>query len=317
MLEGVDISYANGNYQPGGESFIIINASRANVGLTVGSKYHQQVDTARAHGKEVGHYFFNGNIDPVTCANFFVDNLYDFRPGDVLVLDVEAEPGTGTRAWTPAQALAFARRVKERTGQTIGIYLNKSLMNGSDWGPVVEFGCWLWIAYYADNPPQISHWPDWTVWQYTSAGGLDRNRAKQSLAQISGGAATNQGEEDMSYSFVKDAQSATIYLCSLVTGRRVGIASPYHVTLLDRFKKGDGGMLVAELDIVHNYLAVVNPPTQIDQTAVAATITAALKDAKVAVDASTVESAVSKAFTDSTAALTKAINDDAAKRLAQ
>jgi len=227
MLEGVDISYAQANYTPGGEQFIIINASRANNGgLNVGSYYHRQVDTARAYGKEVGHYFFNGNIDVSACANFFVDNLYDFRTGDVLVLDVESEGGTGTVAWNPARAIQFAQIVKARTGQTIGIYLNKSLMNGSDWSAVVAFGCWLWIAYYQDNPPAISYWPDWTMWQYTSAGGLDRNKSQKSLAQISGGVTpVKDEEEDMNGFYIQASSAGTKYWFSPATGKVRAISS--------------------------------------------------------------------------------------------
>lgn len=68
---------------------------------------------------------------------------------------------------------------------------------------------------------------------------------------------TNTEESDMSISFVKDAQSATIFVCSVDNGRRRGIASPYHMQLLQRFRKNDGGdpMLQAELDVVRGYLA--------------------------------------------------------------
>lgn len=71
----------------------------------------------------------------------------------------------------------------------------------------------------------------------------------------------DQEEDEMSYSLVKDANSASIYLLSLVTGNRVGITSPYHVEVLRRAKKNnaDDPMLMGELDIVHNYLAQVNP----------------------------------------------------------
>jgi len=227
MLEGVDISYAQGDYTPGGEDFIIVNASRANVGLVVGSYYHAQVNSARAAGKEVGHYFFNGNIDVGVCANFFVDNLYDFRAGDVLVLDVESEGGTGTAAWNPAQAIQFAQIVKARTGQTIGIYLNKSLMTGSDWSACVAFGCWLWIAYYQDTPPAIAYWADWTMWQYTSAGGLDRNKSQATLAQISGGAAPikKDEEEDMNGFYIQASSAGAKYYFSLATGKVRAISS--------------------------------------------------------------------------------------------
>lgn len=230
MLEGVDISYAQANYQPGGESFIIVNASRANVGLAVGSWYHRQVDTARAHGKEVGHYFFNGNVNPTTCATYFVDNLYDLRAGDVLVLDVEAEGGTGTAAWTPAQSLEFARVVYKRTGKKVGIYLNQSLMNGSDWSAVVAFGCWLWIAYYNPSPPTIRWWPDWTMWQYTSTP-IDRNRSQHPVSHIAGAGAatpiitTEQEDEDVNGFYIQVNGGSPKYWFSPSTGKVRKISS--------------------------------------------------------------------------------------------
>lgn len=230
MLEGVDISYAQANYQPGGESFIVVNASRANIGLATGSWYHRQVDTARAHGKEVGHYFFNGNISPSVCANYFVDNLYDLRAQDVLVLDVESEGGTNTAAWTPAQALEFARVVFARTGKKVGIYLNQSLMNGSDWSSVVAFGCWLWIAYYNPYPPVIRWWPDWTMWQYTSTP-IDRNRSKLPVSHIAGTGAVKpiipeQEDEDVNGFYVQVSSSQPKYWFSPSTGkvRRISTA---------------------------------------------------------------------------------------------
>jgi hypothetical protein len=68
-------------------------------------------------------------------------------------------------------------------------------------------------------------------------------------------------EENMSFSLVKDAQSPTIFACSTVTGKRVGIASPYHLSLLQRYKVNNTGdpMLVAELDIVASYLRQIAP----------------------------------------------------------
>lgn len=175
MLEGVDVSYANGNYQPAAESFVIVNASRANIGLAVGSQYRNQIGNARNAGKHVGHYFFNGNIDPTVCADYFVSNL-DFRPGESLWLDVESEPSTGTVAWSPGQALAFINRVKTHGLPTPGVYLNRSLMDGEDWSAVAATGAPLWIAYYNSTPPPIKWWPTWTLWQYTDVP-LDRDRA--------------------------------------------------------------------------------------------------------------------------------------------
>lgn len=124
-------------------------------------------------------------------------------------------------------------------------------------------------------------------------------------------------DEDMSYSFVKDANSATIYLVSLITGNRVGIRSPYHVNVLKRAKKNnaDDPMLMGELDIVHSYLALANPPSQLDIAAVTKTITDTFKSAKLDVGADTIKAAVTQAINSQVEVLTKAINDDAAERL--
>jgi len=72
----------------------------------------------------------------------------------------------------------------------------------------------------------------------------------------------SSGEDNMSYSIVKDAQTPTIYACSLVTGRRIGIQNPYHVGLLQRYKVNNANdpMLVAELDIVASYLSQIGRP---------------------------------------------------------
>jgi hypothetical protein len=194
MSEAVDISYANGNYQPGSESLVIANASRANIGLAVGSFYHRQIDNARAAGKSVGHYFFNGNIDPVRCADFFVDNLYGYRPGDLLVIDCEYETTTKTQAWDPSQAMAFLDRVVQRTGapySSTAAYINRSIRGQWNWAPLWAKGVLKWIASPGVDPG------DWDIWQYSSAGGVDRNHTR--FTQLAGGSATvitNILEED-------------------------------------------------------------------------------------------------------------------------
>ncbi|WP_337049998.1 M15 family metallopeptidase [Serratia fonticola] len=70
---------------------------------------------------------------------------------------------------------------------------------------------------------------------------------------------TSSGDEYMSYSFVKDARSDAIFVCSLVTGKRVHIATPYHVGLLQRYKVNNANdpMLIAELDIIASYLSQI------------------------------------------------------------
>jgi hypothetical protein len=325
VLSGIDTSYIQGNFTPSGVNFTIINASRANNGgLGVGSYYHAQVDNARSAGVEIGHYFFNGDGDGTAtatqCADFFVDNLYGYRTGDALVLDVEYEESSGTVAWNPSQVLAFAQRVFERTGVKIGVYLNLSLIRGSDWSAVVAFGCWLWVAWPGDESEIVTGaWPDWTMWQYTIVDNLDRNYSKAPLAQLSGGSTSQPLDEDMSYSLVPNALDSTIWVCSLVSGNYVGIANPYHMTLLQRYKANQGGdkMLSAELDIVRGYLRAINPTPTIDQAAISTAISSALKSANVSVDPASIETAVSagvkQAIASHDAELTKLISDDAAQ----
>lgn len=187
MYTGIDVSYAQADYHPGAENFVIINASRANNGpLEIGSYYHEQVDNALAAGKEIGHYFFNGNQDAPTCARFFIANLYRYAPGHLLVLDVESEPASGTVAWSPAQVLQFAQVVHAATGEWITVYLNQSIMLNSDWSAVVAAGCPLWIAYYSSSAPSVRYWPAWSIWQHASVP-LDQNVAQETLATIAQG----------------------------------------------------------------------------------------------------------------------------------
>jgi lysozyme len=224
MLEGVDVSYAQGNYRPGSEAFVIVNASRANIGLAVGSQYHNQVANARAAGKHVGHYFFNGNVDPVRCANYFCDNL-SYQDGDSLWLDVEAEGSTGTPAWNPSQALAFLNQVKARIGVVPGVYLNRSLMDGFNWSAVVAAGAPLWIAYYNPAPPPIRWWPTWTVWQYTSTP-IDRNKAQGPMvAALNAEVIQEDEEEDMDGFYIQVSSAGAKYYFSPAKGKARPVSS--------------------------------------------------------------------------------------------
>lgn len=196
--KGPDLSYAQGAWSPQGwENFGIVNGSRANIGFAVGSYYHWQVDRLRQALLEVGHYFFIGNYDAIQCADFFVDNLYDFREGDTLWLDMEPEGGTGTVVWSPAKCLAFCLRVFQRTGVMPGIYLNKSLENGYDWSALVAAGVRLWSAYYQDGAlPYVRNWAEVSMIQWTSTP-IDTNAAAYTQAQMAGAPPAPEKDDDM------------------------------------------------------------------------------------------------------------------------
>jgi Glycosyl hydrolases family 25. len=188
---GVDTSWPQGDYQPGSESFVFVGASSADGGsLFVQFTYAQQVDNARRAGKEVGHYFFNGAVDPVAAANFFAENLHDYRPGDGIALDVESS-GSGTiPAWSWGDAEKWVDQVAARLHiptSAVGIYCDMSTVNRPGGQGLVTRGCWLWIAWPGPES-QISTgaWHDWTIWQY-GINGVDVDKAKTPLQQLTAG----------------------------------------------------------------------------------------------------------------------------------
>lgn len=210
-LYGVDVSWPNGNYYPGPESFVGVGAVSLDGGSPfVQTTYRQQVSNARNAGKEVIHYAFNGRttqLSPAGFADYFVANLYDYRPGDGLALDVESSE-TGTfPAWTPGQATEFRDRLQSRITTRMGVYGNRTDMGKAGWGALKATGTWLWIAWPGDESylSSIGDWGnDWSIWQYSSAGGLDRNYAKTTIAALAG---INAQEGAMAFEMISNGQS--------------------------------------------------------------------------------------------------------------
>lgn len=202
LIEGVDLSH----YQPGFDysidpaKFGIIKMGGANLPeLYVENTYASLVDRTRTFGREVGHYFFNGQAaSPLACAEFFVSNLHDYQPGDAIVIDVENE-GTSTPAWGPAEVNIFVTYIRNKLGVFTGVYLNESLMQGSDWSSTVKLNTWLWIAFPGAAPYNIKWWSEWSMWQYTSIGNVDRNKTPYTLALLSGITKTEWNENEMKY----------------------------------------------------------------------------------------------------------------------
>lgn len=138
------------------------------------------------------------------------------------------------------------------------------------------------------------------------------------------------GDASMSYSLVKQADNATIWLVSLITGRRYGIPSPYYVTLLQRLKVNNANdpMYVAEIDYCQGMLAVVNPPAGLDVDALVAKIDAANDDETAAILAAIgkisvaagatpaqIAAEVDKVLAGDFAAIPKAVLDQQSERL--
>ncbi|KFA88421.1 GH25 family lysozyme [Archangium violaceum] len=170
-----------------GYQFAIVKAGGSNVSPTyVAPYYAQQVARARAAGLIVGHYWVAGSTNPAADAQYFMDHLYDHRPGDLLVLDNEAiDDGI---FWNDSMTATFMQAVKNRLGKAPFLYTYSSLLTSNTWTQTKAVGSKLWIAHYTGTPgnPNIgSAFPAWEIHQYTSSGNqngipLDLNVAKLS-----------------------------------------------------------------------------------------------------------------------------------------
>lgn len=222
MAEGVDTSFWQGGYFPPARvEFVIANASRANRGfLESGTFYGQQINNARGLRKDIGHYFFNGNTDPIECADFFVDNLYDFRKGDLIAVDVEDEASTGTVAWNPVQADRFLNRAAMRLEiprTATAAYMNRDVRGRYDWSGVWANGTRKWISSPDTDPG------DWDIWQY-SFNPIDSNRTKiplRELAKVPAPTPTPvpQEDEDMNGFYVRANNTDKFYWFTPQTGK--------------------------------------------------------------------------------------------------
>lgn len=201
----IDISYSQTTnidfvaLKNAGVSGVIMKATGSNTGAQyVDSKYRWFLPRVRAAGLLAGHYHFNGYGDPVSDADFFCNNIL-YQPGDLLALDCESEGSMPY--WGPVKAATFHARVGQRMGFVSDSYMSASITKAQNWQPVVNMGSKLWVAQYGTNSgipeasPNISYWPDWKLWQYTSmavlpgyAGRLDANTAKST--DWAGGGAT-------------------------------------------------------------------------------------------------------------------------------
>lgn len=206
MLQSVDVSWPQKSYQPGGESGVFVAATSGDGGtLFTQSTFAVDVANARAVGKEVGFYHFNGPQDAAASADYFWSVIAAYyRPGDGVGLDIESYNGGTAPAQSPAWAAAFLTRLGQHiAGLHALVYGNRSVMSQAGWGALQAAGHFLWLAApggYPENTP-IGEWSKWTILQFSSAGGVDRDESELTFAQIAGAPTLNKvwEEADMLY----------------------------------------------------------------------------------------------------------------------
>jgi len=198
-MSAIDISYwqhhPDFSQAPGaGVSLVILKCGGGESGnLYTDSVYVANRDAARAAGLAVGSYFFNGPVDPTAAADHQF-SVIDWRPGDVVAIDVE---NNGNQPhWNPGQVLAWCQRMLAHgvPADRLLVYMSSSLLTAG-WNAVVALGVGLWVAQYGPNDgnahsiPSCAPWPSWSLWQYTSvatmpgiSGLIDMNQISPTFA---------------------------------------------------------------------------------------------------------------------------------------
>lgn len=191
MLKGIDVSsndgWSNGKFGRsntesayGGSDFVIVKLTQG-TGY-VNPPYAKMLARAEADDKLIGCYHYAGGRSAVAEARFFVRHAQPYVGRAMLVLDFES---IQNRAWGDTSwCRRFVDEVHRLTGVWCAIYIQASSRGKAASCADV---CPLWLAGYPDyrNSWQIptfrygtSPWSTWTLWQYTSGGGTDRDVAQ-------------------------------------------------------------------------------------------------------------------------------------------
>lgn len=114
---------------------------------------NHQVDLAKSLGKKLGLYHYAGGGNPVSEADYFIDNIKNYVGQGMLILDWESYQNSSWGDYTWARR--FVDRVHERTGVWCVIYVQESAT-----AQVANCAkdCALWVAKY----PSMN-WHSWTI----------------------------------------------------------------------------------------------------------------------------------------------------------
>lgn len=183
MLRGIDVSgyqalgatYSHPNVETAynGSDFVIAKATQGTQPMN--SYMSRQLARAKADGKLIGVYHYAEGGSPIAEANAFVSCVKDYIGEAILCLDWE---NGDNDAWG---STTWARQFVDRVYATTGIYpVVYTYPAGRSQVASCADVSRLWIAGYPDNrfswelPDMIYNtgaWSDWTIWQYSSAGG--------------------------------------------------------------------------------------------------------------------------------------------------
>lgn len=141
-----DISRWQGNYTETGEPIVFVKISGGDQGLYIDPQAQLNYNAVIAHGHAFGGYHFAGGGDPIAEANFFLNAMKPWNPGEVPALDWEISHPAPV-GW----CLAFVNHVYEQAGAWPIVYMNLATLKAYDWLPVLD-NCGLWLADWIGTP---------------------------------------------------------------------------------------------------------------------------------------------------------------------
>lgn len=257
VMQGYDVS----NWQSGYSTDWLLRTSdflimKATEGLNFVDGYCDGwVQACRNAGHPWGFYHFARNNDPITEADFFVDDTANYFGEGIPVLDWEDGQSV---AWVNA----FVERVHSRTGIWPWIYANpwRFQLGG------VNENCGRWVASYPGGVPSPDACPaadgvPVCCWQYTSTP-LDKNYfygdGETWRAYATGGKET-KGDEDMT-----PEQSQMLENCNYMltrsddpTGHDANVTLYDHVKWIAAVLNGNNPSDPTIRDVVENTLGVL------------------------------------------------------------
>lgn len=171
MIAAKDISRWQGTYSETGEPIVFVKISGGDQGLYVDPQAANNYNQVIAHGHAFGGYHFAGGGDPVGEANFFLNAMKPWNPGEVPCLDWEISHPNPV-GW----CLAFATQVHATTGAWPVIYMNLATLRAFNWHPVLD-NCALWLADWVGHPDGAIDTGSYTytILQYNDGPTYDRD----------------------------------------------------------------------------------------------------------------------------------------------
>lgn len=176
-MRGVDVSHWNqvtswSKVRAAGNEFCFIKATEGTSYLDPTFKVRK--DQVRNAGMLLGVYHFAKATNPIAEADWFVSQVGELQPGEIVVLDYETYSLTDPASW----CLLWIQRVEQKLGFKPLLYTYHGLLTTYNWKKVSDYNVGLWAARYGlqqQEPnqsyrPATGSFPFYMCWQYCSKG---------------------------------------------------------------------------------------------------------------------------------------------------